>query len=62
MLVLLCIQYDFMFKPLPDPVLWLAGHPRALAAFMPLFMDRLNNLLVNAGYLESAGETPHEVQ
>jgi len=55
MFVFLCIQYDFMHKPLPEPVLWLAGQPRALAAFMPLFMDKLTSLMTMAGYIKSSG-------
>ena len=45
MYLLMSIQYDFMRKPLPDPIWWIAGNSAAIKAFMTLFMERYERLL-----------------
>lgn len=53
MFLLISIQYDYMGKPLPDPVWWLAGDSLAIKAFMTLFMARYKRLMTNGGFMES---------
>ena len=49
MYLLLSIQYDYIRKPLPDPVWWLAGDNNAVKEFMTLFMARYEHLMSDAG-------------
>ncbi|MCL1919414.1 MAG: hypothetical protein FWG14_14160 [Peptococcaceae bacterium] len=49
-MILLAVQHDFMFKPLPDPVCLLVGDPAAVDVFISLFMDRLTVYMAEAGY------------
>lgn len=51
MLLLLSLQYDYLRKPLPDPVWWLSGHGEAVRAFMSDFLDLLGGLMTQAGFL-----------
>ena len=58
MFLLLSIQYDYMRKPLPDPVWWLAGDSEAIMAFMIYFMPRFEKLMTEGGLVvpgEEAG-------
>ena len=48
MLLLISIQYDYIRKPLPDPVWWLAGNTAAVNAFMVLFIKRLKALMTES--------------
>lgn len=45
MYLLISIQYDYIRKPLPDPVWWLAGNTAAVKEFMTLFMERYKRLI-----------------
>lgn len=51
MLLLLSLQYDYLRKPLPDPVWWLSGHSEAVRGFMSRFLDLLGGLMAQAGFL-----------
>ena len=51
MYLLMSIQYDFMRKPLPDPVWWLAGDSEAVMAFMIYFISRYEKLMIEDGYI-----------
>ena len=51
MFLLMSIQYDYMRKPLPDPVWWLAGNSAAVKAFMVLFMKRYERLMIAGGLI-----------
>ena len=57
MLLLLSLQYDYLRKPLPDPVWWLSGDSEAVKSFMSGFLDLLGCLMTQAGFLShSAGK------
>lgn len=57
MLLLLSLQYDYLRKPLPDPVWWLSGHSEAVRGFMSRFLDLLGGLMAQAGFLpQKAGK------
>jgi hypothetical protein len=51
MYLLISIQYDYIRRPLPDPLWWLAGNTAAVREFMPLFMKRYSRLMSDAGFL-----------
>ena len=55
MYLLLSVQYDYMRKPLPDPVWWLAGDSAAVRAFMKLFINNYEHLMTGSGYLKIEG-------
>ena len=52
MYLLMSIQYDYMGKPLPDPVWWLAGDSEAVMAFMVMFVNAFERLMTNDGILK----------
>ena len=52
MYLLMSVQYDYMRKPLPDPVWWLAGDSAVVKMFMALFMERYGRLMENGGFIE----------
>lgn len=57
MLLLLSLQYDYLRKPLPDPVWWLSGHSEAVRSFMSRFFELLGELMAQAGFLlQKAGK------
>ena len=56
MYLLLSIQYDYMRKPLPDPVWWLAGESELIMAFMINFVHGLEHLMADGGYIEAVPE------
>ena len=51
MLLFLSLQYDYMRKPLPDPVWWLSGNSEAVERFAKGLFQRLRALLMEAGML-----------
>lgn len=51
MFLLLSLQYDYLRKPLPDPVWWLSGHSEAVKRFMSGFLNLLGSLMSQAGFL-----------
>ena len=51
MLLLLSLQYDYLRKPLPDPVWWLSGHSEAVRIFMSGFLGLLGSLMSQTGFL-----------
>ena len=59
MLLFLSLQYDYMRKPLPDPVWWLSGNSGAVGLFMEGFFQRFHALMAEAGILP--GEAGEEV-
>lgn len=56
MFLLLSLQYDYLRKPLPDPVWWLSGHAGAVTLFMSGFLTQLEERLTAAGLLKTAGK------
>ena len=58
MYLLMSIQYDYMRKPLPDPVWWLAGDSAAVKGFMTLFIKRLNRLMASGGFTGQGVDKP----
>lgn len=57
MLLLLSLQYDYLRKPLPDPVWWLSGHYESVRSFMSGFLDLLGGLMAQADFLpQKAGK------
>jgi len=52
MFVFLCLQYDAMHIPIPDPVWWIAGNSDVVREFMDAFTTRLCELVA-----ESEGDT-----
>ena len=56
MYLFMSIQYDYMRKPLPDPVWWLAGNSAAVKEFMTLFMARYEKLMFGDGLIEQGEE------
>ena len=58
MYLLMSVQYDYMRKPLPDPVWWLAGDSAAVKKFMALFMERYKRLLASGGFIEPGEVMP----
>ena len=50
------IQYDYIRKPIPDPVWWLAGNEAAVKEFMTHFMVGYKAFMVGAGFIEADGE------
>lgn len=58
MYLLMSVQYDYMRKPLPDPVWWLAGEGEAVSAFMVMFMPQFERLLISGGYYKPEGVEP----
>jgi len=56
MYLLFSIQYDYIRKPLPDPVWWLAGNGIAVKEFMTRFMVRYKELMIEAGFIKAGGE------
>jgi hypothetical protein len=55
MYLLMSIQYDYIRKPLPDPVWWLAGDSAAVKLFMTLFVERYERLMINGGFIKPQG-------
>ncbi len=43
--VLLCLQYDAIYRPLPDPVWWISGNSDLADLFSAGFAARLRQLL-----------------
>jgi len=60
MYLLMSIIYDYMGKPLPDPVWWLAGDSDAISAFMAMLMSGLERTMINEGIVSSEEEVPLE--
>ena len=56
MFLLMSIQYDYMGRPLPDPVWWLAGDSGAVTAFMSMFIKEYEHLMTSAGILKPGEE------
>jgi len=54
MFLLMSILYDYMSKPLPDPVWWLAGESEAVTAFMIMLMGSFDDFMKNEGSLLSS--------
>jgi len=52
MYLLMSIQYDYMRKPLPDPVWWLAGDSAAVKTFMTLLIERYRFMMIDDGFIE----------
>ena len=42
--LLICLQYDAMFRPLPDPVWWVSGTPALAEPFAGYFLAHLRQL------------------
>jgi len=53
MYLMMSVQYDYISKPLPDPVWWIAGDPDAVTAFMAHFIRRYEHLMEIEGFLVS---------
>ena len=51
------IQYDYIRKPLPDPVWWIAGNSDVVEEFMKLFMARYKILMIDAGFVDTKKES-----
>ena len=45
MFMFLCLQYDAMLQPIPDPVWWIAGNAEVVREFMEIFTVRLCELV-----------------
>jgi len=52
MYLLMSIQYDYMRKPLPDPVWWLAGDSAAVKTYMTLLIERYKCMMIEDGFIE----------
>lgn len=52
--LLICLQYDAMFRSLPDPVWWISGSPAFIEPFTDGFLAHLKRLEQNA----QEGDTP----
>jgi len=52
MFLLLSIQYDYMGKPLPDPIWLLAGDGTIIKALMTMFIERYEAYLIGDGILQ----------
>jgi len=48
MFVFLCLQYDAMQEPIPDPAWWIAGCTDVVREFMEIFTVRLCELAAKA--------------
>ena len=42
--LLICLQYDAMFRTLPDPVWWISGQPEFAGMFADGFLAHLKRL------------------
>ena len=42
--LLVCLQYDAIYRTLPDPVWWISGNPAAAELFAEGFIARLKQL------------------
>ena len=42
--LLICLQYDGMFRDLPDPVWWVSGQPKFAELFADGFLSHLRQL------------------
>lgn len=42
--LLICLQYDGMFRDLPDPIWWISGQPEFAAMFADGFLAHLKRL------------------
>ena len=42
--LLVCLQYDAIYRTLPDPVWWISGNPAAAELFAEGFLARLKQL------------------
>ena len=63
MYLLYSLQYDYLRKPLPDPVWWIAGAPELIAIYMDGFVTRFGELCAAAGILDADnGERDHEAK
>ena len=49
MFVFLCLQYDAIHIPIPDPVWWIAGNTEVVREFMTIFAVRLCELASEKG-------------
>lgn len=43
--LLLCLQYDAIYHPLPDPMWWLSGNPKLVDLFSTGFLAHLEQLM-----------------
>ena len=41
-LLYICIQYDGMLRPLPEPIWWIVGNPALVEPFVEGFVRRLS--------------------
>lgn len=56
MLLLLSLQYDYLRKPLPDPVWWISGNIEAVRAFMSGFLQIFGAMMIQAGFMKGGGK------
>jgi len=49
------IQYDYIRKPLPEAVWWLAGNSEVVKEFMTLFIVRFKKIMTEADFLAANG-------
>lgn len=47
--LLLCLQYDAIYHPLPDPMWWLSGNPELVDLFSTGFLAHLEQLVKEGG-------------
>ncbi len=43
--LIICLQYDSIYRPLPDPVWWLSGSPAFAESFADGFLAHLKRLI-----------------
>ncbi len=43
--LMICLQYDSIYRPLPDPVWWLSGSPAFAEAFADGFLAHLKRMI-----------------
>ncbi len=43
--LMICLQYDSIYRPLPDPVWWLSGSPAFAGAFADGFLAHLKRMI-----------------
>lgn len=41
----ICLQYDAIFRPLPDPIWWISGNPALVELFSAGFIEHIRQML-----------------
>lgn len=59
-LLYICLQYDRLLQPLPEPIWWIVGNPALVESFVNGFSDCINGFARQLAVLENNNEHKEE--